>query len=168
MKRKWKVGILIGVVVLAIGLIIMLVVMQPWNTAELSEGKRQELIVACEAWENVAVELEPGRGNKIASNRELYYYGTYNGYDVIFVEGYTFGGWYLWLGDEFFFHVQGANIYLHRNGVFTALEDAYENEKISARNLRKVAQTHYDRVTAKLSTKDTYEEHGFGDRYDRD
>ena len=166
MKQKWKAGILIGVAMLAIGLVVMLVVMQPWNTTELTEEKRQELLVACDPLKGGSEGLEPGRDNAIASNYEIYYYGTYNGYDVIFVEGYTFGGWYLWVGDEFFFHVQGANLYLHRSGVFTSLEDAYENRKISARNLRKVAQIHYDRKASRLVIQDIYEEYGFGDRYD--
>lgn len=166
MSQKRKRLILITLTGILIGLVVAILLLNPWNTTELTEAKRLELIDSWEARENGRRELKPGTGIKVAENLELYYYGTYNGYDVLFVVGNMFGTMDLYIGDEWFYYRQSAVFYLHRNGDFVLLEDAYRDGTISAKNLRKVALTHYDRVSAYASVKDEYLERGYSDRYD--
>ncbi len=166
MKLLSKRNIIIAVsVLLVLAIAVPLLIIEPWNTTELTEKKRMELIDSLEARENGRLQLNPGTGNMIASGGGYFYYGTYNGYDAVAVKG-QLSGLSMRLGDEYFYESSSCVIYLHRDGKFIFLEDAYRNGLISDRNLRKVAQAHYDRVARYISARDVYREQGFGERYE--
>ena len=108
-KRNIIIATAVLVVAVAVGLVIGLAPEpepeQPLYATELTEQKRAELIQSLQnMYGKGSTELIPGIGKTlIAKNDRSYYYGTYNGYDVVFIRGDLDQVWELRLGDELFY-----------------------------------------------------------------
>ncbi len=166
MKFLTKRNIIIAVSVLLISaLVVTYLILDPPFASELTEFKRAKLIYFLQNGDlakEVPPVLEPGTGRLITENYPMYYYGTYNGYDVFFSYGMVGMSFYRRIGDELFLCKSSGKLYLHLNGKFIPLEEAYDQGLISAESLRKAAQIHYDRV----ALYSEYRELGFGERYE--
>lgn len=167
MKFLTKRNIIVAVsVLLVLAIAVPLLIIEPWNTTELTDRKRSELINSLQKNANGRLNITPGTGNYISNNGGYYYYGTYNGYDVIFSIGDFDEDTSFKIGDEYFFYISYFRIQLHRNGEFVDLANAYDRGLINDENLRIVAQMHYDHVASRVSIRDAYREQGFGERYE--
>lgn len=175
MKFLTKRNIIIAAAVVVVVLFVSIFAFQLWkknNPTYLTKAKRTELFNAiCSRDPNIP--YEPGEGMLLTGNfGEHYYYGTYNGYDAIYVRSGL--GYYvsLWIGEELFVETTGAILYLHRDGEFIELWSGYDyTQHISADDLRAIAQIHFDRVTTTDSHTNIYlneyERLGFAERYEK-
>ena len=146
-KRNIIIAVSVLVVAVAVGLVISSAPQpepeQPLYATELTEQKRAELIQSLQnKYGKGYPELIPGNTMRIAKNDTSYYYGTYNGYDVIFIKGDTTNMWSLKLGDVVFNSTSGARMYLHRNGEFIDLKIAYQQGLISDADVKTAWEIH--------------------------
>ena len=70
------------------------------------------------------------------------YYGTYNGYAVLFEEGGLTMMSSIRIGNEVFEHSSSFNLLAFRDGKFQSLKDVYEAGDISDRDIVKISNIH--------------------------
>ncbi len=146
-KRIIIIATAVLVVAVAVGLVIGLAPEpepeQPLYATELTEQKRMELIKSMQPQMPDGWVLIPSTSKvRIAENDESYYYGTYNGYDVIYIQGVLQIMWALKLGDVVFRSNASATMYLHRNGEFIDLKIAYQQGLISDADVKTAWEIH--------------------------
>jgi len=71
------------------------------------------------------------------------YYGTYNGYAIVFVGGHTFAEEVETIGEEEFIYGQGFTIFAYKDGVLNLLSDVYYDQKgLTDEDIAKIAEYH--------------------------
>ena len=113
---------------------------QPPDSSQLSQQLRQEIE---ENWYEFRSE-ELVWDDKIPPTYGARYYGTYNGYTILFdnsgmqLQAY----WAIQVGTESFKHYAGFQLYAYKDGEFIWLPDAYEQGLISDDAVSQAAKIH--------------------------
>lgn len=77
-----------------------------------------------------------------ARDNAIRYYGRFESYDVLFIEGPFFAITYENVADFTFSHVQSFSIEVYRDGEFQHLKDVYHEGKISADAIEEIYNLH--------------------------
>ena len=79
-----------------------------------------------------------------------YYYGTYNGYVIMFCNGVLDWEVTVKIGKESFWNGCDFEIYAYKNGSFDSLEQVYENGYLGDEDIAKIAAYHNHRLQEKV------------------
>ena len=124
-------------------------------TLEMTEEKRTELRKAiADHWDHNRVP-NAGEGEHITKCLRFIYFGTYHGIDIVGVLQVfgNQGSEILEIGDEIFYASHSRQIYIHQDGVFTRLAEAYDDGLLTDETIRGLANTYYDAEVKRVQRK---------------
>ena len=138
-----KIILIIGVVLILLGVCLLGVGTHANDDIEpqnLTARKRTELE---DAWASQTGDLnklyDPRDPNSYTGFR---YYGSYDGYDILFVEADTPAHSVIVIGDAEFEHSYGFQLIAYKDYQFVSLLEAYEEGEISDKSILMIASVH--------------------------
>jgi hypothetical protein len=139
MKRniKWMITVLCVALAVGVGLYFLL---RPEETHQLSEEKRVEI---SEAWQRHSGQelLWYHEADPHAASRGMRYYGSGNGYDILFMPSDMQAVMDVQIAGKLFSD-NVFDLYAYKDGQFYDLKETYQAGLISEKTVHKAAQLH--------------------------
>lgn len=125
------------------------------------------LLSACQKTYNCPAPMTPEKQEELGFDLDSWwteenplakvrYYGTYNGYDILFSEGMTSGFMTISVAGSYFGYHSGFQLYVHKDGVRIPLEEAYEQGLISKEDIAQACAYHKQSLESDKAYKQTY------------